>query len=47
MGKAAIFILAIYALANAVIIYYFFIYKQNKIDKEYNVLQEQIRGKLD
>lgn len=29
-------ILALYALANILIILYFFIYKQNKADKEYN-----------
>ncbi len=40
MKDIAILILALYTLANAGIIYYFFIYKQNKIDKEYN---ERIR----
>jgi preprotein translocase subunit YajC len=43
MKDAAIFILAIYALANAVIVYYFFIYKQNQIDKEYHEQLHRIR----
>lgn len=46
MKGAAILILILYVMANAAIVYYFFIYKQHKIDKEYNVLQERIRGKL-
>lgn len=43
MKEAAIWILAIYSLANAGIVYYFFIYKQNKIDKEYNEQLDRIR----
>lgn len=35
MNQAAVWILVIYSLANAGIIWYFFIYKQNQIDKEY------------
>lgn len=35
MKDAAIWILAIYSLAQAFIIWYFFIYRQRQIDKEY------------
>lgn len=35
MKEAAVIILSLYALANAGIIYYFFIYKNKQADKEY------------
>ena len=35
MRDAAVIILSIYALANAGIIYYFFIYKAKEADREY------------
>jgi hypothetical protein len=35
MKEAAIWILVIYSLANAGIIYYFFIYKSREADREY------------
>jgi hypothetical protein len=41
MKEAAIWILSIYSLLQAGIIYYFFIYKQNQIDKEYNELRHR------
>jgi preprotein translocase subunit YajC len=43
MGKAAIWIMVIYTLLQAGIVYYFFIYKQNKIDKEYREQLDRIR----
>ena len=35
MKDAAVIILSLYALANAGIIWYFFVYKMNQADKEY------------
>jgi len=36
-------ILSLYVLANVLIIYYFFIYKNNQADKEYNEQLRRIR----
>ena len=36
MKEAAIWILAIYSLTQAFVIWYFFMYKQNQIDKKYD-----------
>jgi len=47
MREAAIWILAIYCLIQAFIIYYFFIYKQRQIDKQYQEAMEKIyHGKM-
>jgi preprotein translocase subunit YajC len=42
MKDAAVLILALYALVNAGIIYYFFVYRQRQIDKEYAEAMEKI-----
>ena len=42
MKQAAIYILSIYALLQAGIIYYFFVYRQRQIDKEYKEAMEKI-----
>ena len=44
MKDAAVIILSIYALANAGIIWYFFVYKMNKADREYEEKLKKIRG---
>ncbi len=43
MKDAAILILILYVMTNAAIVYYFFIYKQHKIDKEYREQLDRIR----
>lgn len=35
MNSLALIVLAIYSLANAGILFYFFVYKQRQIDQEY------------
>jgi hypothetical protein len=45
MKDAAVIILSIYALANAGIIWYFFVYKMNQADKEYEKRLTRIIGK--
>ena len=42
MNSLALIVLAIYSLANAGILFYFFVYKQNQIDKEYKCRIERI-----
>ena len=43
MNSLALIVLAVYSLANAGILFYFFVYKQAKIDKEYNEQLDRIR----
>lgn len=43
MNTAAIWILAVYTLANAGILWYFFIYKQNKADEQYDTRMKELR----
>jgi preprotein translocase subunit YajC len=43
MKEVSILILILYVMANAAIVYYFFIYKQHKIDKEYREQLHRIR----
>ena len=45
MKEAALYVLAIFSIANAWVVYYFFVYKQNQIDKEYKTKLERIYGK--
>jgi hypothetical protein len=46
MKDAAVIILSLYALANAGIIYYFFIYKAKEADREYEKRLKDIRKRL-
>lgn len=45
MKEAAIWILSIYSLLQAIIIYYFFVYKNKLVDREYDKKIEEIYGK--
>lgn len=45
MKEMAVYVLAIFSIANACVVYYFFVHKQNKIDKEYKSKLERIYGK--
>lgn len=45
MSKAALLILGLYAMANVGIIYYFFVYKQREIDREYREAMDRIYSK--
>jgi hypothetical protein len=42
MKDAAVIILAIYSLLNVAILFYFFVYKQDKIDEEYDKKLKEI-----
>jgi preprotein translocase subunit YajC len=45
MKQAALYILSIYVLMQAGIFYYFFVYRQRQIDKEYKEALEKIYEK--
>lgn len=45
MKEAAIYILSIYSLLQACIIYYFFVYKNKQTDREYDRKIDEIYGK--
>jgi preprotein translocase subunit YajC len=46
MKELSLYILSIYLLLQAGIVYYFFVYKQNQIDKEYKEKMDKIYDKL-
>ena len=45
MKEAAIFVLVIFALAQAWTVWYFFVYKMKKSDEEYEEKMRKIYGK--